>query len=141
MSDDLRIPRDLVDEMVEHCRAGRPNEACGLLAGQDGAIVKVFCMTNAAASPVRYKLDPNEQFAAYKKIDEEGWELGGAFHSHTRTEAYPSPTDIRDAHEDVPYVIVSLAQEPPPIRAFRIRKEHWTAEAGEVQEVTVVVDG
>ncbi|HVL63647.1 MAG TPA: M67 family metallopeptidase [Actinomycetota bacterium] len=135
---ELRLPEELVDEMVEHCLAGRPNEACGLLAAAGGEIVKVFRMTNASASPVRYSLDAAEQLAAYKKIEAEGWELGGVYHSHTRTEAYPSPTDIRDAHEDVPYVIVSLAHDPPDVRAFRIVKESWMDEDGRVVEMPVV---
>ena len=137
----LTLPRALADQMVEHCLEGRPHEACGLLAAQDGGIVHVFRMTNASGSPVRYSLDPKEQFAVYKKIEEAGWELGGVFHSHTHTEAYPSPTDVRMASEDVPYVIVSLAGDPASIRAFRIIKESWTDTEGEIEEIPVVVDG
>jgi len=137
----LVISPDLVQEMVAHCLAGRPNEACGLLAGKDGVVAKVLRMTNAAASPVRYALDPKEQFDAYSLLENEDLELGGIFHSHTRTEAYPSPTDIRMATEDVPYVIVSLARDPAEVRAFRIVKESWTDPEGEVVEVTVRVEG
>lgn len=139
--DGIRIGRALADEMVAHCEQGRPNEACGILGVNDGMVVKVFKMTNAAGSPVRYALDPREQFAVYRKIEEEGWELGGVFHSHTHTDAYPSPTDVRLASEDVPYLIVSLAQPPGDIRAFRITKESWTAETGDVEEVPVTVIG
>lgn len=137
----VRMSKELADEMVDHLNQARPNEGCGILAAKDGVIVKVFKMTNAAASPLRYSLDSDEQFAAYKKIDDEGWELAGVFHSHTRTEAYPSPTDIHKAIEDVPYVIVSLAQESPSIRAFRITKENWSDTEGVVEEVPVVVEG
>ncbi len=137
----LQIPRALADEMIEHCRAGFPNEACGLLAAADGGIVKVFRMSNAAGSPVRYALDAKEQFAVYRTLDDNGWDLGGVFHSHTHTEAEPSPTDIRLAHEDVPFVIVSLAAEPADIRAWRIVKESWDAEDGEVWEMPVEIVG
>jgi [CysO sulfur-carrier protein]-S-L-cysteine hydrolase len=137
----LRIDGSLVREMIEHCEAGRPNEACGILGAADGRIVKVFRMTNASASPVRYSLDPREQFAVYRKLDQSGWDLGGVYHSHTRTAAYPSPTDIRLASEDVPYLIVSLAADPPEIRAFRIKKATWTDESGEIEEVPVTVAG
>ena len=113
MSEQLSLPRAIADDMVAHCLEGRPNEACGVLGAEGGVLVKVFRMTNAAASPVRYSLDPKEQFAVYRKLDDEGLELGGVFHSHTRTEAYPSPTDVRLATEDVPYLIVSLASRPP----------------------------
>ena len=137
---ELRLSGDVAEDMVAHCIAERPNEACGLIASADGEVVKVFRMTNASGSPVRYSLDPKEQFAAYTKIEEEGWELAGVFHSHTHTEAYPSPTDVRMASEDVPYIIVSLAQEPASIRAFRIVKESWTDEEGEIREIPVVVE-
>lgn len=135
------LPQRHADEMIDHCMKGRPEEACGLLGAADGVVVKVFKMTNAAGSPVRYALDPREQFLAYRTIDENGWELGGVFHSHTRTEAYPSPTDVRLASEDVPYLIVSLLGEPPVIRAYRIVKESWTADEGRIEEVPVVVEG
>lgn len=141
MSPDLHLTRALADEMIAHCLAGRPNEACGILAAKDGETVKVFRMSNASGSPVRYSLDPKEQFAVHRALDEKGWDLGAVFHSHTRTEAYPSPTDVRLATEDVPYVIVSLAEEPPSVRAFRIKKESWTATRGEIEEIPVVVVG
>jgi [CysO sulfur-carrier protein]-S-L-cysteine hydrolase len=141
VADELHLSRAIADEMVEHCVAGRPNEACGILASKDGEMVKVFKMTNASASPMRYSLDPKEQFAVYRKLDDEGWELGGVFHSHTRTEAYPSPTDVRLASEDVPYLIVSLAEKPASIRAFRILKDNWTDESGDVVEIPVVLAG
>ena len=135
----LTIEPRLIDEVVDHCRSGRPNEACGILASQDGKVVKVFAMTNAARSPVRYALEPREQLMVYKALAANGWELGGVFHSHTRTEAFPSPTDVRLASEDVPYVIVSLAGERPSIRAFRIVKETWTDDHGEVVEIPVQI--
>ncbi len=138
---ELCMPKTFADEMVEHCIDGEPQEACGLLAARDGRIVQVFRMTNGSASPVRYSLDPKEQFAVYEKIESEGWQLGGVFHSHTHTEAYPSPTDVRMASEDVPYVIVSLAQEPPSIRAFRIVKQNWMDSEGAIEEIAVSIEG
>ena len=127
--------------MIDHCLAGRPNEACGIVGAKDGEIVKVFRMSNASASPVRYSLDPKEQLAVYNKLDENEWDLVGVFHWHTHTEAYPSPTDVRLASEDVPYIIVSLATEDPSIRAFRIIKENWTDSEGRIEEVEVQIGG
>ena len=141
MTDELRIPRSLADEMVGHLIRERPNEGCGLLAGNSTGVTKVIRMTNAAASPVRYSLDSKEQFVAYQLIESDGLSLAGVFHSHTHTEAYPSPTDVRLASENVPYVIVSLAEEPAEIRAFRIIKQNWTDAEGEIEEVPVVITG
>jgi proteasome lid subunit RPN8/RPN11 len=134
---ELVISKAHAEQMIAHCVAGRPNEACGILGVSDGRVVEVFKMTNAAASPVRYSLDPKEQLEVYRTLDYRGWALGGVFHSHTHTDAYPSPTDVRLATEDVPYVIVSLARQPSVVRAFRIRKETWDAPKGDVAEIPV----
>jgi proteasome lid subunit RPN8/RPN11 len=136
----VRIPRHLWEQLVEHCRAERPNEACGVLGMEGTDVVEVFELTNAERSPVRYRFDPQEQFRMDKLLRERGWNFS-LFHSHTRTEAYPSPTDVKDAYEVVPYVIVSLAADEPVVRAFRILKEDWVDVTGEVQEVPVEVVG
>lgn len=135
------MPRWVADEMVAHLLEERPNEGCGLVAGRQGTVSKVIRMSNAAGSPMLYALDPKEQFTAYRLIEDESLELSGVFHSHTHTEAYPSPTDVRLASEDVPYIIVSLAREPADIRAFRIIKANWDDSEGEIVEVPVVIEG
>lgn len=141
MTEQLRMPRSLADEMVTHLEAERPNEGCGLIAGRDGRVSKVIKMSNAMGSPVRYALDPKEQFTAYRLIEDEGLSLAGVFHSHTHTEAFPSPTDVRLASEDVPYIIVSLARDPADIKAFRILKANWDDAEGQIVEVPVAIEG
>lgn len=140
MTGSLRIPRRFADEIVRHCEAGRPNEACGMVGVTGGEVVKVFKMTNVAASPLRYSLEPREQLAVENTLADEEWD-GAPFHSHTRTEAYPSPTDVRLAVGDIPYLIVSLAEEPARIRAFMIKKENWEDETGDIEEVPVEITG
>jgi proteasome lid subunit RPN8/RPN11 len=128
----IELPRTLFDDIVAHARAGLPNEACGVLAGQDGRAARVYPMRNAEESPVVYRFDEREQLEVFNEIEDQGWELLGFFHSHTHTEAYPSPTDRAHAHwtdpvsgEDVPaypgtrYLILSLAGVEPVLRAFR----------------------
>lgn len=141
MNRSLRLPRMLADEVVAHVEAEAPNEGCGLLAARRDTIEKVIKMTNASASPVRYSLDPEEQFRAYRLIEDEGLSLGGVYHSHTHTDAFPSPTDVRLASEDVPYVIVSLARQPAVVRAFRIIKAKWDDPEGDIEEIPVVIEG
>jgi proteasome lid subunit RPN8/RPN11 len=121
----VRISREHIDEIVAHAREEAPNECCGIVASSDGAAVKVFRATNAEASPVRYSLDPREQYEITKEIENEGWELGAIYHSHTRSPAYPSQTDVNLAfYPDALYVIVSLAGAgAPDLRAFRIAEE------------------
>ncbi|HZP90698.1 MAG TPA: M67 family metallopeptidase [Actinomycetota bacterium] len=109
-------------EMVEHGLREFPNECCGLIAGKDGAPVKLFAMRNLDASPVSYRLDPREQLRVFDEMDGEGQELFGIYHSHTHSEAYPSETDRRLAfYPDAYYLVLSLSdREHPVLRAFRI---------------------
>ncbi|HEV3471675.1 MAG TPA: M67 family metallopeptidase [Actinomycetota bacterium] len=128
-----------MDEMIRHCVAERPNEACGLLVTKAGEVTRVILMTNAAQSPTRYAFDSKETLVTLD-IEDEGFEWS-VFHSHTRTGAYPSPTDVKHATEATPYVIVSLAEDEPDVRAFRIRKSDWRDAHGEVVEVPIEIAG
>jgi len=117
----MRISRSLYDELVSHAQSEAPNECCGMIAARDGEAVKLYRATNAAASPYRYELDPLEQYTIQTEIDDAGLELGAIYHSHTRTEPYPSQTDINLAfYPESLYVIVGVASQPPDVRAFTI---------------------
>ncbi|GAC1631767.1 MAG: M67 family metallopeptidase [Chloroflexota bacterium] len=122
------------EAVIEHCRAAFPNEACGLLASENGHVVQVYPLQSKDPSPVFFHIDPHEQLKAMLDMDDRGWDLGAIFHSHTRTPAYPSQTDIGLAHyPDALYVIVSLADEAhPEMRAFRIQEGVVSEEAIEV---------
>jgi proteasome lid subunit RPN8/RPN11 len=117
----VKISQALIDEMVAHARADLPNECCGMLGGHDGEATSVVRVENAAASPLRYEMDPQGQFDALKAIEDGGDELIGIYHSHTRSAAYPSQTDVNEARmwpEQV-YVIVSLENEDAPdVKAY-----------------------
>ena len=116
------IARALLDEMIEHAMAGRPNEACGMVAGVGDTATHVYRATNAEASPVRYLMEPRDQLRIMQDMEEHDWDLLGIFHSHTHTAAYPSQTDVSLAYyPDALYIIVSLADEARPVvRAFHI---------------------
>jgi proteasome lid subunit RPN8/RPN11 len=117
-----RIPGELRDEIVAHAREELPNECCGIVAAQDGGAVKLYRAANAEASPVRYGLDPQEQYRIMSEIEDNGWALGAIYHSHTHSPAYPSQTDVNLAfYPEALYLIVSLQRpEHPDLRAFRI---------------------
>ncbi|MDQ2742854.1 MAG: M67 family metallopeptidase [Chloroflexota bacterium] len=116
------IPRRFHDAMVREARESFPNEACGLLVGKSGTVVAFYPITNVDSSPVQYRLDPQQQLRAMLEIDDRDWELSAIFHSHTRTRAYPSQTDITLAfYPDTLYMILSLAHDQnPDLRAYRI---------------------
>jgi [CysO sulfur-carrier protein]-S-L-cysteine hydrolase len=121
----MRIARELYDEIVAHALQDAPNECCGMVATRDGEAVKVYRATNAAASPLRYEIDGAEQYRIQMEIEDSDLELGVIYHSHTRSEPYPSQTDINLAfYPDALYVIVGLADTEPEVRAFQIRGGH-----------------
>ena len=118
----MRIARPLYDQVVAHALEEAPNECCGMIASRDGEAVSVYRATNAAASPLRYEIDGAEQYRIQMEIEDSGLELGAIYHSHTRSEPYPSQTDINLAfYPDAAYVIVGVAGEEPEVRAFTIR--------------------
>ena len=118
----LQLEQRYIDEIIAHALEDDPNECCGILAGQDGRVAKLYRMGNAEQSPYRYSMDPQELYRTYREIDDGGWDVVAIYHSHTHSEAYPSATDVRLATwSDAYYVLVSLLnREEPAVRAFRI---------------------
>ena len=117
----MRISRALLDEIVAHAHSDAPNECCGMVASEDGRAVEVYRAVNAAASPLRYEIDPADQYRIEMAIEGGGHDLGAIYHSHTRSEPYPSQTDVNLAfHPHALYVIVGLASGEPDVRAYRI---------------------
>jgi proteasome lid subunit RPN8/RPN11 len=131
----MRIALELVDEIVAHSREELPNECCGMVAGRDGAATAVHRARNSFASPMRYEVHPSDQFRITMEIEEGGEEIAAIYHSHTKSPAYPSQTDINLATNwpDPLYLICSLENpDEPVVRAFAIRE-------GEVEEAALEV--
>lgn len=117
----IYLEKKFIEEMIAHARKEDPDECCGIIAGKDGKVVKLYPATNEEKSPERYKIPPQELFNAIKDMESRGWDLIGMYHSHTHTEAYPSPTDVRLAFwPESLYFIVSLSPPAPLVRAFNI---------------------
>jgi proteasome lid subunit RPN8/RPN11 len=114
----------MVDQIVAHAREDAPNECCGLIGGRDGRATSLHRARNEFASPLRYNVHPQDLLRITGEIERRGEELAGIYHSHTRSEAYPSQTDVNLAANwpDPLYLICSLADpERPVVRAFTIR--------------------
>ena len=133
----MRIARSLVDEIVAHAREDLPNECCGLIGGSDGGATTVYRARNEFASPFSYRVGSDDQYRIVEKeMRGRGEELLAIYHSHTKSPAYPSQTDLNEAvswPEQV-YLIVSLADsESPDVKAFWL-KDNKIAEAELVVE-------
>jgi proteasome lid subunit RPN8/RPN11 len=105
----LEIPSYVFEQMLEQAKAQVPIEVCGILAGSDSKVEKLYKMTNVDNSSNHFMMEPKEQFAVVKDIRSAGLEMLAIYHSHPETPARPSAEDIRLAlTPDVIYVIVSL---------------------------------
>ncbi len=137
----LRLTRAQYETIVANCYDGLDDEACGLLIGPldpggqpTGRVSLAWPCRNADASAITYTVDSRDMLAAMRAADARGEEIAGVWHSHTHTDAYPSPTDVRQAVDPAwMYVIVSMRDTAPMLRAYRIRD-------GEIAEVRVELD-
>jgi proteasome lid subunit RPN8/RPN11 len=124
----LDVAQPLIDDMIAHARAEDPNECCGVIAGADGTAGHGYRITNTAASPFRYLMDPQEFLDADKDAEGRDMSLVAFYHSHTRSAPYPSDTDVRMALEsgwlDPFYILVSLEnKDDPQVRLYTITPE------------------
>jgi len=128
----LILSRDLLDQVISHCKSVYPNEACGLLAGDRNTAEKIYKMMNIENSSVSYMMDPEEQFRVMKDMRKNGHKMVAIYHSHPHSQAYPSPKDVSLAfYSDQIYIIVGLTdKDRPEVRAFEIFE-------GDVREVQI----
>lgn len=122
----IELSADMIQAMIDHARAGYPNEMCGLIVGDGlpadgGRALRWEPTRNRAASPMRYDIHPDDLLRltiATERADEEFWAI---VHSHTHSPARPSSTDIGLAfYPDAIYLLVSLAENEPAVAAWRI---------------------
>lgn len=141
-----KIPQEIIDKIVEHAQNELPNEACGLInQSKDKKSMQADQVTNTANSPYRYEMSPIEMLRLEQTREKNNDDLFAIYHSHVASPAYPSPTDVRMAFfppgetNNPPmfpttyYVLVSLANDIPEVRAFFIRT------GGEIQEEIIEV--
>jgi proteasome lid subunit RPN8/RPN11 len=131
----LTLDRQAYLVLVGHCYDGLPLEACGLIGGdpETGRVHVCYPTGNDAASARVYTVPPKEHLRADRDAEDRGLSIIGVFHSHTHTDPYPSPTDIAQAPDPTwHYVLVSLRDEAPTLRSYRIVE-------GVVEEEQVVV--
>ena len=128
----LELPQAVVDDIVDYAVQSYPYEACGLLAGPSGSgfVVRFHRCRNAAGSARVYTVDPLDHLRAERDAEDHGWDVLGVVHSHTHTEAVPSPTDVAQAPDPAwHYAIVSLQHDDAPsLRSYRIDGDDVTEE-------------
>ncbi len=120
----MKIARTVLDEIVAHAVRDAPNECCGLVIGRGGSASSARALENLAASPFRFDIDGRE-LIAYAFADEDEDQLMAIYHSHTRSEPYPSQTDMNFAAgwPGVEWLIVGVPKArdaEPTVRSYLI---------------------
>lgn len=132
----MLISAEDLELVTEHAIRDAPNECCGLLAIKDGQVTRVLPAENAAASPFRFEIAGPELLRLLDEIEGAGEELGGIYHSHTRSDPYPSQTDINFAAgwPGIEWLIIGTQSTPPAARSYVI-------DGGNVTDVPVRIVG
>ncbi len=112
------MPSAIGDAIRAHAGNCLPDECCGLLAFEEGALCFAYPLTNADPSPVSFTVDPDEHYGALQHAERQGWEIAGVFHSHPAGDPVPSATDAAMAW-DPDWIHLIVAGDE--INAFRIR--------------------
>jgi proteasome lid subunit RPN8/RPN11 len=132
----LIILSELLEAAVEHARREHPQEACGVIAAEQGSRrpTRFVPMANNAQSATFFEFDPQEQLRVWREMDARGEEPLVIYHSHTHSAAYPSKDDVLFANEpQAHYLIISTAQDcDVPVRSFRIIDAKVTEESIQV---------
>ena len=127
------IPKIIISKLFEHSILEDPNECCGLLLGNDEKVIEIRNLNNVHDNPMtRYEIDRKDLMKVQKYCDNNNMEILGVYHSHTHSQAYPSPTDIKVARLikdffDPYYILISLIEKTRPIiRGYKIDLESVT---------------
>lgn len=116
----------LADELLHHALRSPEAEICGLISGDNNGLTCCYPIGNIAPDPERsFEMDPKEQVAALRHMEENGEELRAIYHSHPHGPPFPSATDIaQHQYPDVLFIVISLAPRGyPEIRGFFIRNQ------------------
>ena len=120
----LRLSHSAYAAMVGHAYDGLPDEACGLLGGRGDRIDVFVPCENEDRSSRTFTIGKQGWDAADATLLPLGLEVVGVMHSHTHTDAYPSPTDVDKAGNPLlahwHWIIVSLRDDAPVLRSYRV---------------------
>jgi proteasome lid subunit RPN8/RPN11 len=133
----VRLPAAVAATILAHLAAAAPEEGCGLLARDaSGTVCHAYCLANVARSPVRFVVDPDGHYAAVADAESRGWSIAGDFHSHPRSAAVPSRTDVAEALDpEWLHLIVGPGDGMPEMRAW------WIRGGSAIEEAVVVEAG
>ncbi|MDD2554032.1 MAG: M67 family metallopeptidase [Desulfotomaculaceae bacterium] len=130
----FNIPPKIYQEIVDFARREKPNEACGILGGAGNRATVFYPVVNTEKSPVSYLMDLKELVNVTRNLRTIDQEMVAIFHSHPRSQAFPSDKDVELALHNKTYLILSL-KDAPELRGFKIDREN-----GAIREVQINIE-
>ncbi|MDQ8047044.1 MAG: M67 family metallopeptidase [Patulibacter sp.] len=132
----MQISAEHLELITEHALRDAPDECCGLIAVNGDVVTRVLPAVNEAHSPLRFEISGKALLSMIDDIEDAGEELGGIYHSHTRSAPYPSQTDINFAAgwPGIEWLIVGMKTGQPEVKSYLI-------EDGQVSDVPVAIAG
>ena len=108
----MKISPILLQQIHAHLEAGYPNEACGVMLGEDGNVTEVVHAGNERTDSARnrYLIDPLAYMKIERDADKRGLQVLGIYHSHPDVAARPSQFDLDHAWPNLSYLIVSVCK-------------------------------
>ena len=143
----VSLSREIRDGIVAHARAAVPNEACGIVIGDQpaadgGRALRWVPLRNPLASPYRYAIDPDDLLRLTIETDDVDEIFWAIVHSHVASPARPSPTDLRESHyPDSLQVLVSLDAAEVEDTTGEVSLRAWRILDGGVHEVSITIEG
>ena len=117
----MKIPQNVIDELIAQAEKDAPNESCGYLLGTDDNVAENYWMENIDHSPEHFSFSPKDQFAALRYAREKGLKILANWHSHPASPSRPSQEDLRLANDpNIRYAILSLLDGQPKLNSFKI---------------------
>ena len=123
-------PRSCSSTRAGSCPTSRAR--CSAVIRSAVSVTSVHPARNRLASPYRYDVEPLDLVRIVHQLEEGGDALVAIFHSHPRSPAVPSGTDVREARYPVVHLVASLGDAEPVLRA-------WTIEAATAREVPLTI--
>jgi proteasome lid subunit RPN8/RPN11 len=115
----MKLSQQLLHRIHQHLEKGYPNEACGVMLGQNGTVSEAIPADNQRAEvPAtghesarnRYLIDPLIYLMIEREADERKLQVLGIYHSHPDVAAKPSKFDLDHAWPDFSYLIISVVK-------------------------------
>ena len=93
----ITIVQRVLDDVSAHADEEAPRECCGVLIGRPDVILESARALNLADGTTRFLLDPRDHIRAMRESRARQMDVVGFYHSHPRSPAYPSRTDVAES--------------------------------------------